>query len=266
MRAALYQLGFHDVYHMASLHSNTVVDGPYWERAFEARYGDGTFTRDDWDELLNHYQAVCDLPASIFGCELAEAYPEAKVVILNRDPERWYQSVLTSIYTVIKPPTAFWAKLRMKYRAALDPQAKAMAPVSRNIGMRALRYDHGKEKEKALAWYKRTYDEYRERIPAERRIEFTVKDGWKPLCEHLGVPIPMIRDEKTGEMVEAPFPHLNDNDSFHSTIKEMQANGIKRANEVLLIKIGKLAVTSAVTGVAGLGLYFVWKTRLGGRL
>lgn len=36
-------------------------------------------------------KAVCDWPASIFGEELIEAYPNAKVILTNRDVDSWYK-------------------------------------------------------------------------------------------------------------------------------------------------------------------------------
>jgi hypothetical protein len=35
-------------------------------------------------------------------------------------------------------------------------------------------------------------------VPEERRLEWTVEDGWEPLCEFLGKPVP-----------DEPFPHAN---------------------------------------------------------
>lgn len=61
-----------------------------------------------------------------------------------------------------------------------------------------------------MAWFEAQYRAFRDAIPAERRLEFRVQDGWGPLCEHLGVPVPMVEDEATGELVEAPFPRIND--------------------------------------------------------
>lgn len=35
-------------------------------------------------------------------------------------------------------------------------------------------------------------------VPKERLLEWTVEDGWEPLCEFLGKPVP-----------DEPFPHEN---------------------------------------------------------
>ncbi|KPM34301.1 hypothetical protein AK830_g12271 [Neonectria ditissima] len=260
MRNALWALGFHDCYHMHTMIENP-TDAPEWIRAFEAKYaGKGTYTRADWDRLLGHCQAVCDAPAAFLGPELAEAYPEAKVVILNRDPEQWYDSVLNSIYA-LQPKTA-WRKLNMLYCLVLDTHVGYMFAYSKSLRANVLRYDHGKDKEKAMAWYKAQYEEFHERIPADRCLDYTITEGWKPLCDFLDVPVPMVEDEATGKMVEAPFPRLNDRAMFQGQANKMFRRSTARANGNLLSAVGKLALTGFV-GYAG---FLAWKTRLGGRV
>ncbi|KAF5006364.1 hypothetical protein FDECE_7238 [Fusarium decemcellulare] len=153
IRNALWQLGFHDCYHMHTLIRDP-SRAPEWVRAFEAKYaGQGSFTRADWDRLLGDCQAVCDVPAAFFGAELAEVYPEAKVIILNRDPEKWYDSVLNSIYTMTKPK-GFLTKLGMFYSFLFDTHLQNMMRYSIALRKWVQRYDHGEDKDKALAWYK----------------------------------------------------------------------------------------------------------------
>ena len=44
-------------------------------------------------------------------------------------------------------------------------------------------------------------------VPADRLIVWTPKDGWEPLCEALGVPVP-----------DEPLPHAFDTEVFRSAI------------------------------------------------
>lgn len=237
------------------------IDGSQWARAFAAKYGNnGTFTRADWDRLLGQYQAVCDIPAAFFSAELAEAYPEAKVVILNRDPESWYESVLNSIYKHMFK-ASIWAKAQMIYRLALDPTTRGFVRMASWFKV-AMPYDHGKEKDKAIAWYKAQYEDFREKIPADRRIEYSIKDGWEPLCKHLGVPVPMVEDEESGKQVVAPFPHLNDREAFVPNAVYMWKKGNQRANDNVLRFIGQ----TTVLGATGFAVFWAWKSRLGGRV
>jgi hypothetical protein len=261
MQSALWRLGFHDCYHMHTLLDNTVQDAPQWVRAIEAKYAHkGTFEKDDWDALLGKYQAVCDIPAAFFGAELAELYPDAKVIILNRDAEKWYESVLESIWAVVEDKSPAVLAQRI-YCALLDDATQSMIGYVKALSTLAMPYKHGAEKEKALAWYRAQYQEFHDRIPAERCLEYSIKDGWGPLCEFLQVPVPKSSDEKTGEVVEVPFPHLNDRLVFSKHTDERWARGTQRATDHLLKLVGK----ATVMGALGAGLYLAWSSRFAGR-
>lgn len=54
------------------------------------------------------------------------------------------------------------------------------------------------------------YDMVRTLVPKENLLEYSVKEGWNPLCEFLGVPIP-----------DEPFPRLNDSEAFAEKAKEI---------------------------------------------
>lgn len=264
MRTALWKLGFFDCYHMSTAQSLSETDGPQWARAFEAKYGDtGTyFTREDWDQLLGKYQATCDLPAALFSAELAEAYPEAKVVILNRDPEAWYDSVLNSIHKHVLN-SSIWDKIVVGYRFAFDPGMWGLVQMLKWFPVvMPHEYARAKDKDKAIAWYKQQYDEFRERIPAERRIEYSVKDGWEPLCKHLGVPVPMVEDPETGKKVVAPFPHLSDRATFVGNVATIRSEGAQSAKNNMFRLLGKVTFTAATTGA----IYWAVRTWLGDRV
>lgn len=259
VRHALYRLGIHDCYHMHDVRYHPETDGALWIRAIRSKYaGEGAFDKADWDQLLGRCQAVADIPAALFGPELADAYPDAKVIILNRDPESWYESVLNSIHS--ESPLPFKAK--MLFCLFFNPAVRAWVRFGMTMGTMAMGFAHRTEKDKALAWYQRTYDEFRERIAPERRIEYSVKDGWGPLCDHLGVPVPTVTDVETGETVEAPFPHYNDRENFFTERARIQQQWVARGLENMFELIGRAAVTGAVA----YGGYLMWRTRLGGRV
>jgi Sulfotransferase domain len=50
-----------------------------------------------------------------------------------------------------------------------------------------------------------------ETIAIERLLVFNVKQGWQPLCDFLGVPVP-----------DEPFPNTNDQEHFKSKISELE--------------------------------------------
>ena len=86
MKAALHILGYDDVYHGTDVYSN-IKDCDMWIDALNAKYfaKRKPFGRAEFDKLLGHCAAITDGPANCFGPELMDAYPDAKVVLVERD-------------------------------------------------------------------------------------------------------------------------------------------------------------------------------------
>ncbi len=93
----------------------------------------------------------------MFSVEIAAAYPDAKVIILNRDPESWYKSCMSSIYAV-SASVPWWHMLLI---ISCDP-------LMLKFGLFVIRVRNDvfgfawPEKEKALAFYDRYHREFRE--------------------------------------------------------------------------------------------------------
>lgn len=198
MRAAMHHLGYVDTYHMISCSIENPPDALMWMDALRAKYdGVGTpFTREDWDQLLGHCQAVCDWPAIAFAKELIEAYPEAKVILTDRDVDSWHKSTMR---------TVFWR--------VTDPELKALQYVSWAAGMYypMLKkffdnfFEHDFE-HRGKEVFKRHYKDVQSMVPKGNLLEFKVTEGWEPLCHFLGESVP--QDYK--------FPNVNDNRDFVS--------------------------------------------------
>ncbi len=84
LKAALEELGLGKCYHMTEVlaHPESV---PVWDAAARGQ-------PVDWDELFDGYRATVDWPGCSFYRELLDRYPDAKVILSVRDPERWYES------------------------------------------------------------------------------------------------------------------------------------------------------------------------------
>ena len=119
LKAALEELGFGPCYRMSELfeHPEHV---PLWEAA---RRGEPV----DWEEIFYGYKATTDWPSGAFYAELMERYPDAKVILTVRDPDRWYESTRSTIYDmqnvasspVFSLAALFVPRLRHLRRAAL---------------------------------------------------------------------------------------------------------------------------------------------------
>lgn len=83
-------------FHLLSTHFG---DNEMWQEALERKYFSGgePFGREEFDQLLHSFAAVSsDTPAIAFAEDLIKAYPEAKVVLVERDIESWYESTCTA--------------------------------------------------------------------------------------------------------------------------------------------------------------------------
>lgn len=58
-------------------------------------------------------------------------------------------------------------------------------------------------------WHKH-HEMVRNLVPKENLLEYSVKEGWNPLCEFLNVPVP-----------NEPFPRLNDPEAFAEKAKQI---------------------------------------------
>src|SRR3954451_16498267 len=92
LKAALEELGLGPCYHMreAIQHPDHV---PTWESAARGE-------PVDWDRFLGGYRATVDWPGAAFYEQLSEKYPDARVILTVRDPDRWYDSASATIYDI----------------------------------------------------------------------------------------------------------------------------------------------------------------------
>ncbi|MCO5991908.1 sulfotransferase family protein [Actinoallomurus rhizosphaericola] len=195
LKMALERLGFAPCHHMLGL-----LEKPdevrLWRRA--AR-GEAV----DWDEVYRGYRSTVDWPGARFWRELAERYPAAKVILTIRDPERWYDSVLGTIH-----------------RAAMDDSPPASPTLAEmRLMVREVIWDgvfEGRftDRGHALRIFADHIEAVRGRLPGDRLLIFEVAQGWEPLCEFLGRPVP-----------DAPFPHRNRREDFGSLLREHGGTG-----------------------------------------
>ncbi len=177
-------------------------------------------------------QAVVDIPAAAFIPELYKAYLDAKVVVVQRDPDRWYESCTN---TVMK----FSSSRQLKVLYFLDRWlAMRMAPfmgllLTSLFGPKT--EDPVRRRQNWIKGYNDAYDEVRRIVPPEKRLEFSLNQGWKPLCEFLGKDVP-----------KKPFPHVNDSASFDAGIKVlMKRMWIRAAKQNLPFLVAALGIAAA---------------------
>ena len=232
MQQALSILGYPNPYHFSSFYDNA-QDCDMWLELMNAKYeGKGFYSRDDFDKLLGHCGAVTDMPCHLFAEELIEYYPDAKVVLVERNIDSWFKSWSAFLDEAMNPILPMLAKLDPSFLGRIV--GVGTAGVDKQVGS-------GKSvtaaKARSKEMYKKHYALVRSVTPKDRLLEFDLASGWEPLCTFLGKPIP-----------DVPFPHKNDSASNKKGFKELAAIGMKR-----ILKRVVLGLT--IVGVLTLGLY-----------
>ncbi len=192
LKAALETLGFGASYRLTEVfkHPEHVA---FWEAA---RRGE----RVDWEGFFSGYGVAVDWPACTFYGEIMEAFPGAPVILTIRDPDRWYESVRSTIYG-IRTLSAGRAPMRLAFALAglFAPGVTGIARLADEILWEGTFDGRFEDRSYAIETYKRHNAEARRRVPPERLLVYDVKEGWAPLCDFLDVEVP-----------DEPFPHLND--------------------------------------------------------
>ena len=235
MQKALICLGYPTA-HGFDMHANK-PDCDMWAEAFNAKYfGDTSIKldRDFWDKLLGHVAAVTDTPCNCFAKELMEAYPEAKIILVERDIDPWYVSFERALIQSLEVPG-------IVLMTRVIPGMKNMLAVGYGImkGQFGAR-DTKEYRENAKPVYRRHYAEIRDLLTDQpgRLLEYKLGSGWKPLCDFLGKPIP---DEE--------FPRVNES-AMHDEMGRVVVVDMCRKTVAMLSIVA--VPTFAVIA------YFVW--------
>ncbi|MGW3349095.1 sulfotransferase family protein [Nonomuraea rubra] len=205
LKAALERLGYGRCHHMFELFDHPELIG----RWLPAVPGD----RAGWERVLAGYRSAVDWPVSFYWRELAEAFPEAKVVLTVRDPARWYASFRAMVGRRAAAITA-------AARGGDDAFEEAFAPLLPLLRHMACATFDGvrpgpdwvPDEAEAVAGFARHAAAVQEGVPDGRLLVFDVREGWGPLCAFLGVGVP-----------REPFPRLNDADALQHKIDSLKA-------------------------------------------
>jgi hypothetical protein len=187
LKLALEQLGFGPCYHMVEVFKNPQAPG-WWAEAADGR--------PDWERIFAGYASTVDWPSATFYAQLAEAYPEAKVILTERDADAWFTSTQATIFAQPMGP---------------EGDANPFGQMFRKVIGRL--FDHDlRDRQHVIDVYRRHNAEVRARIPAERLLVYDVAEGWGPLCGFLGVAVP-----------EAPMPQVNSTEEFRANLAKHAA-------------------------------------------
>ena len=145
----------------------------------------------DWSTMPPGFETLVDWPGCSFWPELAEANPDALVLLSVRDAESWYQSASNTIFLSFDrvPPE-------------LQPWMEAVQRLIRDRFC-----DRVDDPQAMMDAFERHNARVKASIPADRLLVWTPGDGWDPICERLGVAVP-----------DEPFPVTNTTQDFRAMV------------------------------------------------
>ena len=145
----------------------------------------------DWVALMEPYCSLVDWPGASLWPELLAANPQALVLLSVRDPEDWYRSASSTIF------------LGLGNRIEGGPPGMSSWMETMRCLLRDRFSDQFDDKAAMINAFDRHNARVRDMVPADQLLEWTASDGWSPICERLGVPVP-----------EQPFPLTNTTEEF----------------------------------------------------
>jgi hypothetical protein len=180
LKHALELLGYGPCYHMFEL-NNRMEHLELWHRAMDDALA-------SWDAIFRDYNSAVDWPTCSFWRQLSVAYPDAKFVLTEREPDAWYRSASSTIFPAM-----------IEGRSSADPNRHARIRMSSRLILSRTFDDRTDDKAHTLDVYSSHVREVKAALPHDRLLVMNVEQGWRPLCDFLGCPVP-----------EVDFPHLND--------------------------------------------------------
>jgi len=183
LKLALERLLGEPCYHMDE--ADRRGDRLIWKRAFE---GEGP----EWGQFFDGFAATVDWPAAGLWQQIHDAFPDALVLLSVREPDVWWASASRTIF----PAIASGIPRPGNGRTTSDGMAEAM--------MARFTPDFCDEAAAKDAYLKHN-DDVRDSVGPSRLVEWRPGDGWAPLANALGLPVP-----------DDPFPHVNTTDEFRA--------------------------------------------------
>ncbi|KAI1865718.1 hypothetical protein JX265_008041 [Neoarthrinium moseri] len=178
-------------------------------------------------ENMKGFVGCTDVPPVVVIPELLELYPEAKVILVTRDPVKWWKSFGNIL--------AHADKWFLFYLTAISPTLRWWPPYVRVWKRNADRL-LGTEQTAPGTYGPQLIEAHNKMVidlvPKEKLLIMRLEDGWEPICKFLNKPIP-----------DEPFPRVND-----------AANADKVAAMVSLKLLGMwLGLLSATGGAIYMG-------------
>ncbi len=184
MKEALGVLGLGPCHHMLEVMENP-AQLPHWKAIAAGE-------KVDWSDVFEGYNSQVDWPGAHVWHETSIAFPDARVIHTERPEDAWWESFNNTI-------GKFFA---VASDLELPPHVSDVFKTMKGWFLEETFSDF-RDRDSAIAAYRRNNEKVRDTIPAERLLVFHVADGWEPLCRFLELPVP-----------ETGFPHRHPKKEF----------------------------------------------------
>lgn len=184
LKLALERLLGGRCYHMTELFQHLPEHIPYWQAAANGE-------PVDWDNIFGDYVAAVDEPTALMWETLIEVYPDALVILSVRDADEWWRSADATIMDVKRVPPSDDEPDRVAWYDMIMTLYNRLYPGGIN------------DAEGAKAAFRDHIERVKVTVPGERLLIWEAGDGWRPICDALGRPVP-----------DEPFPRTNSRGEF----------------------------------------------------
>ncbi|XP_078484558.1 uncharacterized protein LOC101242581 [Ciona intestinalis] len=168
--------------------------GEQWERFFE-----GKGKVEDFRQMYEDVDVVCDGPISFFWEEIFSVHPDAKIILTVRDNEdQWFES--RKRHVIRQSTNITWKLIHL-----FSPNGRKFHRYRRNLyrklyggNLTYLLSNTVLNEIVTRRYYRQQITYVPQKVPKNQLLIYNVKEGWEPLCKFLGVETP-----------DEPFPHKN---------------------------------------------------------
>jgi hypothetical protein len=183
-------------YHMKEVMANR--DAEFWSKM-------ASNPDTDVHEVLGArgFEATCDWPSSQFFDKQLERYPDAKVVLTYRSPEKWYESMKNTILGMMP---RCGAPVGVRVAMGVGLPTSGFPKMCDDVIMTKSFQGLEPTKENIIKCYNDHVERVKATVPADKLLVFDVtehENPWIPLCNFLDLPVPSV-----------PYPHSNDTAEF----------------------------------------------------
>lgn len=214
LKLALEHLGFGKCYHMLELFQKPEGVKHFWD----AENGNSV----NWDELFTGFQSAVDYPVARYYKQLADFYPDAKIIHTIRDPEEWYESAKHTIFMAKNLDIKRLLKFAINFPFSIHQRKRfKVFMYNRNL----MDQEFGKDlsdKDKVIKAFIKHTENVKKEIPSERLLLFKSSDGWESLCSFLNVPVP-----------EEDYPNRNSREEFLNRVDKIGSGKILESQKVI---------------------------------